>query len=116
MLQFLYVVLPKQSFGSSTSQGDRASVERPFAAGHLHDAVSLGKERWFQKTDVSFCLFHVTLDEGRLRPPSQHGRNLFRAKDMPKSCRILTIDTSRSNGTNVRKSLENSHASIAHLP
>jgi len=58
-------VLPKQSFGSSTGQGERASVECPFAAGHLHDAnvVSLGNERWVQKTDISFCLFHVTLDE-----------------------------------------------------
>jgi hypothetical protein len=43
-LQFLYVVLPKQSFGWSTGQGERASVERPFAAGHLHDAVSPAKE------------------------------------------------------------------------
>jgi hypothetical protein len=73
MQQFLYVVLPKQSFGSSTGQGERASVERPFAAGHLHDAVSLANERRVQKTDVSFCLFHVTLDEERLRPPGQHG-------------------------------------------
>jgi hypothetical protein len=45
MLQFLYVVLPKQNFGSSTGQEERASVERPFAADHLHDAVSLGNER-----------------------------------------------------------------------
>jgi hypothetical protein len=73
MLQFQYVVLPRQSFGSLTGQAERASVAHPFVAGHLHDAVSLGKERWVQKTDVSFYLFHVTLDEGRLRPPSQHG-------------------------------------------
>ena len=35
MLQFLYVVLSQQNFDSSTGQGERASVERPFAAGHL---------------------------------------------------------------------------------
>jgi hypothetical protein len=45
MLQFLYVVLPKQSFGSSMGQGDKASVERPFATGHLHDGISLSNER-----------------------------------------------------------------------
>ena len=41
MLQFLDVVLPKQSFGSSTDQGERAIVERPLAAGHLHNVVGL---------------------------------------------------------------------------
>ena len=69
MQQFLYVVLPRQSFGSSTGQGERASAEHPFAAGHLHDAVSLGNERWVQKTDVAFYLLHITFDEERLRPP-----------------------------------------------
>jgi hypothetical protein len=80
MLQFLYVVLPKQSFGSSTGQGERASVERPFAAGRLHDAVSLGQREMDSKTDVSFCLFHVTLDEERLRPPSEPGDTCFAQK------------------------------------
>ncbi len=60
-------MLPKQSFGSSTGRGEKATVERRFAAGHLHDAVSLGIEIWVQKTDVSFYLFHLTLDEERLR-------------------------------------------------
>jgi hypothetical protein len=59
MLQFLYVVLPKQSFGSSTDQGETASVARPFAAGHLHDAVSLGigNERWLKKQTFRFVYF-----------------------------------------------------------
>jgi hypothetical protein len=45
MLQFLCGVLPKQSFDSSMGQGETASVARPSAVGHLHDAVSLGNER-----------------------------------------------------------------------
>ena len=45
MLQFLYVVLSKRSSDSSTDQGETASVERPFAAGHLQNTVGLGNER-----------------------------------------------------------------------
>ena len=54
-------------------QGERASVERPFAAGHLRELVSFGNEKWVRRTDVSLCLIHVTLDEGRLRPLGQQG-------------------------------------------
>ena len=67
MPQFLYVALPKQSFGSSTGQAERASAERRFEVGRLHDTVSLGIERWFQETHVLIYLFRVTLDEERLR-------------------------------------------------
>src|SRR5258708_673371 len=102
-LQFLDVALPKQSFGSSTGRGERASVERPFAAGHLHDAVSIGIERWVQETDVSFYLFHVTLDEERLRTSESARAMPDLRKNIPKSCRILSTDDSRSDGTNVRK-------------
>jgi hypothetical protein len=35
MPRFLYVVLSKQSSDSSRDQVETASVERPFAAGHL---------------------------------------------------------------------------------
>ena len=73
ILEILYAVLPKQSFGSSTGQGERASAERPFVTDHLYDAISLGNERWIKKADVSICLFHVILDEERLRSPTQHG-------------------------------------------
>jgi hypothetical protein len=44
MLRFLYVVISKRSYDSSTDQGETASVERRFAAGHLQNTVSLGKE------------------------------------------------------------------------
>ena len=69
ILEILYTVPPKQSFGSSTGQAERATVERSFATDHLHDAISLGNKRWIEKTDVSICLFHVILDEEQLRPP-----------------------------------------------
>ena len=71
MLQFLYVVLSKQSSGSSTDQGETASIARPFGAGHLWCRQSL-QRKMVQKTDVWFYLFHVTLDEEQLQPPIQH--------------------------------------------
>jgi hypothetical protein len=45
MLRFLYVVSLKRSYDSSTDQEETASVERPFAAGHLQNTVGLGKEK-----------------------------------------------------------------------
>ena len=45
MLRFLYVVLSKRSYDSSTDQGEKANVERPFAAGHLQNTIGLGNER-----------------------------------------------------------------------
>jgi hypothetical protein len=44
MPRFHYVVLSKQGCDSSTGQGEKASIEHPFAAGHLQDTVSLGNE------------------------------------------------------------------------
>ena len=44
MLWFPYVVLSKRSSDSSTDQGEIASVERPFVAGHLQNTVGLGKK------------------------------------------------------------------------
>ena len=41
-LRFVHVVLSKQSFDLPTDQGERASIERPFSAGHLQDTVGLG--------------------------------------------------------------------------
>ena len=57
MLRFLYVVISKQSFDSSTDQGETTSVERPFAAGRLQDTIGLGNERdGTETTNVSFRL------------------------------------------------------------
>ena len=56
MLQFHYVVLSERSCDSSTGQGERASVERPVAAGHLQDTVGLSNERW-EKNNKRFILF-----------------------------------------------------------
>jgi hypothetical protein len=44
MPQFHHVVLPKQRCGSSTGQGERASLEHQAVVGHLQENVSLGKE------------------------------------------------------------------------
>jgi hypothetical protein len=55
MLRFLYVVLSKRSFDSSTDQGETTSVERPFAAGHLQNIVGLDNERGGEKQQT----FHL---------------------------------------------------------
>jgi hypothetical protein len=46
MLRSHYVVLPKQSCGSSTGQEETASVERPFVAGRLQDTIGIGNFKW----------------------------------------------------------------------
>jgi hypothetical protein len=61
MLRFLYVVLFEQSFDSSTDWGERASVERPSAAGYLQrfrrprrQTAERSNKRW-----VLFIVFNV---------------------------------------------------------
>ena len=56
MQQFHYVVLSERSFGSSTGQGEKASVEPPIAAVHLHYIVELGNELW-RENNKRFVLF-----------------------------------------------------------
>ena len=70
MLQFLYVVLPKQSFDSSTGQGERASVGRPFADRHLHDPVSLCNGRWVEIQTFRFVYFMQLLMKSDYDPTS----------------------------------------------
>jgi len=71
MLQFQRVVLSEQSCDLSTGQGERASIERYIAAGHLRDTVqdtvSLSNERWVNETNVSSRSLLLTLGEERLR-------------------------------------------------
>jgi hypothetical protein len=58
------VVLSEQICDSSMGQGGKAIVERPVAAGHLRNTVGLSNERSETiTTNVSFCLFHLALDE-----------------------------------------------------
>jgi len=61
MLQFLYVVLSKRSSDSSTDQGETASVERPFAAGHLQNTVGLGNERGGEKQQTLHRGTHIRI-------------------------------------------------------
>jgi hypothetical protein len=57
MKQFLYDVLSKRNCDLSTDQGETASTEPPFAAGHLQDAIDLGNlTKGGGTTNVSFCL------------------------------------------------------------
>jgi len=75
MLRFLYVVISKQSFDSSTDQGETTSVERPFAAGRLQNIIGLGNEREERETtNVSFGLM---LGEERQRPHVSLGDTFF---------------------------------------
>jgi hypothetical protein len=57
MLRSHYVSLPKQNCGSSTGQGERASVERPFVAGHLQDTIDIGNVKWGKNKHEHFILF-----------------------------------------------------------
>ena len=58
MLRFPYVVLSKRSYDSSTDQGETASVEHLFAAGHLQNTVGLGnKGRGKNKRFIKFVSF-----------------------------------------------------------
>ena len=61
MLRSHYVVLPKRSCGSSTGQGERASVERLFVVGRLQNAVEIGNVKWEKKTNVSSCSSRLML-------------------------------------------------------
>jgi hypothetical protein len=82
MLRFLYAVLPKQSFDSSTGQGDRANVERPFATGRLHDAVSLRKdsERWVEKQTFHSVDFMYLMMKSDCDPQVSTGDTCFAQK------------------------------------
>jgi hypothetical protein len=50
MLRSLYVVLSKRNSDSLTDQGETASFERHFAAGHLQNTVGLGNKRGEKQT------------------------------------------------------------------
>ena len=84
MLRFLYVVLSKRSFDSSTDQGETTSVERPFAAGRLHNTIGLGNQREERETNVSFRLM---LGEERQRPHVSLSGTFFARDTYPNSVR-----------------------------
>ena len=58
MLQFPCVVLLKQSYDSPTNQGETASVELPFEAGHLQNTVILGNGMGRREKQQTFHLVH----------------------------------------------------------
>ncbi len=76
-------------------QGGRATVEHPFAAGHLQDTISHGDEVWRKITNVSSCLFHLTFGEEQLQTPVSMVDTCFdkaHAQILPNAiCRRLSI-------------------------
>ena len=56
MLQSLCVELSERSYGSSTGQGERSSVERHIAAGLLHNTVRQTQQQIDEKNG-RFILF-----------------------------------------------------------
>jgi hypothetical protein len=115
MPRFHYVVLSKQRCDSSTGQGERASVEHLFAAGHLQDTVSLGK-RWEETTNGSSCLFYLTLAEERLRSQVSTGNTYFVGDTYPNPVECCPLRPRDLAEPSLRKSTANDHPSIAHLP
>ena len=75
MLRFLYVVLSKRRFDSSTDQGETASVERPFAAGRLQNTIGLGNER--EERETTDASSRLVLGEERQRPHVSLGDTFF---------------------------------------
>jgi len=74
MLRSHYVVLPKRSCGSSTGQGERASVERPFVAVRLHDTIGIGNvKRGEIATNGLSCTSPLMLVEVQQRSQVSNG-------------------------------------------
>ena len=82
-LLFLYVVISKRSFDSSTDQGEKASVEHPFEAGRLQNTIDLGKER--EERETTNVSFHLML--GEERPYVSLGDTFFARDTYPNSVR-----------------------------
>ena len=115
-LQFRCVVLPKRSCGSSMGRGERASVERPTAAGRLQETVGLGDERQRKSTNVSFCSFRLTFGEERLRTQVSM-RDTCSARDTytsPVEC--YRLKPCHLTEHVFRKKTAIDHVNVAHLP
>ena len=59
MLQSHCIVLSEQSCDLSMGQGERASVERPVAAGHLHNTVGFENEKWGKQQQTFHFVYFV---------------------------------------------------------
>ena len=118
-LQFRCVELPERTCDLLTGQGERASIERcrtRIAVGHLQDTVGLTNER-LGKGNELFILFISRNTWWRVTTnASQHGQYLFRARHLPNSCRILSVDVFPSTKQKFRKIYENNHEKVSYLP
>ena len=109
MLPFLYVVISKRNFDSSTDQGETASVERPFSAGRLQNTIGLDNEREDREsTNVSFRLM---LSEERVSSD-----NTFFARDThPNSIRCHQLVPFHLMEKVFRQMSARIHEDMAHL-
>jgi hypothetical protein len=97
-------------------QGERASVERLFAAGHLQSTLSISNESWEGTTNGSSCLFYLTLAEDRLRSQVSMGNTYFARDTYPNPVEYHPLTPRDLTDPSLRKSTANNHPSIAHLP
>lgn len=96
ILRFLYGMRSILNHDLSTGREARASCGCPFATEHLKRTV-YRNEAWSNEiTDVSLCSFHLAFGEAQLQSDVRRCI-LLRTGRMPKSCRILSVDTFPSN-------------------
>jgi hypothetical protein len=114
MLRFLYVVLSKRSFDSSTDQEETASVERPFAAGRLQNTVGLGNER--KERETTNVSFRLMLGEERQRPHVSLGDTFFARDTYLHSVRCQLSVPFHLMEKVFRQMFARIHEYMAHLP
>lgn len=96
ILRFLYGVRSILSHDLSTGREARASCGCPFATEHLKRTVNKN-EAWSNEiTDVLLCSIHLAFGEEQLQSNVRRCI-LLRTGCIPKSCRILSVDTFPSN-------------------
>lgn len=93
---FLYGVRSIRSHDLSTGREARANCGCPFAIEHLKRTVNRN-EAWSNEiTNVSLCSFHLAFGEEQLQSNVRRCM-LLRTGRLPRSCRILSVDTLPSN-------------------
>jgi hypothetical protein len=116
ILRFLYGVHSKRSHGSSTGREARANFVRLFVTEHLKRTFNWNERRSNEITNVSICSFRLAFDEEQLRSNVRRCM-LFRAGHIPKSCRILSVDTLPSDQIGIKQAkYSTNHAGCAYLP
>jgi hypothetical protein len=97
-------------------QEERASVERPIAAGHLQDVVSLGTKGGEKTTNGSSYSFRLTFGEERLRTQVSMGDTYSARDTYPYPDVYDPLTPYHLNGTSTQKVSGSNHATITHFP